>query len=113
MFSVAGCVVFTRPTTSWLFLVTQAVILATIYLSITVITGFAGQISLCQGTFAAIGAFAVFQLVDRYDMSVLRGGLVGGAIAAAVGAVLSLPSAGSADRGWPSPRWPSPSSSTP
>ena len=48
------------------FLVTQAVILATIYLSITVITGFAGQISLCQGTFAAIGGFSVYQLADRY-----------------------------------------------
>ena len=44
-----------------------------IFLSITVITGMAGQISLCQGAFAAIGAFTVFQLVDRYDMSVLLG----------------------------------------
>ena len=26
----------------------------------TVITGFAGQISLCQGTFAAIGAFTAY-----------------------------------------------------
>ena len=42
-----------------------------IFLSITVITGFAGQISLCQGTFAAIGGFTVFQLADRYDLSVL------------------------------------------
>ena len=47
--------------------------LATIFLSITVITGLAGQISLCQGAFAAIGAFTVFQLVDRYDMAVLAG----------------------------------------
>ena len=34
-----------------------------IFLSITVITGMAGQISLCQGAFAAIGAFTVFQMV--------------------------------------------------
>jgi ABC-type branched-subunit amino acid transport system permease subunit len=56
-----------------------------------VITGFAGQISLCQGTFAAIGGFTVFQLVDRYDMSVLVAALLGAVIAAVVGAVLSLP----------------------
>lgn len=90
-FAVAGFVVFTRADASWLFLVTQAVILATIYLSITVITGFAGQISLCQGTFAAIGGFTVFQLADRHGMSVLLAALIGAALAAAVGALLSLP----------------------
>ena len=86
-----GVVVFTRADASWLFLVTQAVVLSVIYLSITVITGFAGQISLCQGTFAAIGAFAVFQLVDRYDMSAIVAALVGAGIAACIGAALSLP----------------------
>lgn len=90
-FGVAGFVVFTRADASWLFLVTQAVILATIYLSITVITGFAGQISLCQGTFAAIGGFTVFQLADRHGMSVLLASLIGAVLAAAVGALLALP----------------------
>jgi branched-chain amino acid transport system permease protein len=84
-------VLFTQGDQTWIFLVTQAVVLSTIYLSVTVITGFAGQISLCQGTFAAIGAFTVFQLVDRYDMSVIPAALVGAAIAAGVGAALSLP----------------------
>ncbi len=90
-FAVVGWVVFTQADASWLFLVTQAVILATIYLSITVITGLAGQISLCQGTFAAIGAFTAFQLTDRAGMPVLLAGLIGALIAALVGAVLSLP----------------------
>lgn len=91
LLGLIALVVFTRADASWLFLVTQAVILSTIYLSITVITGLAGQISLCQGAFAAIGGFAVFQLVERYDMSVLAGALIGAVIAAVVGAVLSLP----------------------
>jgi branched-chain amino acid transport system permease protein len=86
-----GFVVFTQADASWLFLTTQAVILATIYLSITVITGMAGQISLCQGTFAAIGAFSAFQLTDRAGMPVLLAGLIGAVLAAAVAAVLSLP----------------------
>jgi branched-chain amino acid transport system permease protein len=84
-------VLFTQGDQTWIFLVTQAIVLSTIYLSVTVITGFAGQISLCQGTFAAIGAFTVFQLVDRYDMSVMPAAFVGAGIAAAVGAALSLP----------------------
>ncbi|MCU1375319.1 MAG: inner-rane translocator [Actinomycetia bacterium] len=88
---VTGIVVFSRGDQVWLFLVTQAVVLSTIYLSITVLTGFAGQISLCQGTFAAIGAFTVFQLSDRHGMSVLLAALIGAAIASVVGAVLSLP----------------------
>jgi branched-subunit amino acid ABC-type transport system permease component len=90
-FSIAGFAVFTRADASWLFLVTQAVILSTIYLSVTVITGFAGQISLCQGTFAAIGGFTVFQLADRHGMSVLLAAVIGAGIAAAAGALLSLP----------------------
>ena len=75
----------------WIFLVTQGVVLAIVFLSITVITGFAGHISLCQGAFAAIGAFTVYQLATRYDMPVLVGALIGGVIAAVVGGLLSLP----------------------
>ena len=89
-------------------------ILSTIFLSITVITGFAGQISLCQGTFAAIGGFTVFQLVDRYDMSVLLAALIGAVDRRGRRArCCRCPSCASAGSGWPSPRWPSPSSSTP
>lgn len=86
-----AAVVFTRADSVWVFMITQAVVLSIIYLSITVITGFAGQISLCQGTFAAIGAFGVFQLVDRYDMSAIAAAFAGAGIAAAVAALLSLP----------------------
>jgi branched-chain amino acid transport system permease protein len=87
---IAG-IVLARADQSWLFLVTQAVLMATIFLSITVLTGMAGQISLCQGAFAAIGGFAVFQLAERFDLPGLLAALVGGLVAAAVGAVLSLP----------------------
>lgn len=84
-------VVFAKADQSWMFMVTQAVVLALIFLSITVITGMAGQISLCQGAFAAIGAFTVFQLASRYDMSVMLAAVIGAVIAAAVAALLSLP----------------------
>jgi len=90
-FLVVGVVVVTRADVSWLFLITQAVIMSTIYLSVTVLTGFAGQISLCQGAFAAIGGFTVFQLADRFGASVLVAAVVGGVIAATVSALLALP----------------------
>jgi branched-subunit amino acid ABC-type transport system permease component len=84
-------VLFTRGDSVWIFLATQGVVLAVVFLSITVMTGFAGHISLCQGAFAAIGAFTVYQLATRYDTPVLVGALIGAVIAAAVGALLSLP----------------------
>ena len=78
--AITGVVVL-QADDSWLFLVTQAVIIGTIFLSITVITGMAGEISLCQGTFAAIGGFTAFQLTDRAGMSVMLAALIGAAIA--------------------------------
>ena len=88
---VVFSVVFFRADQFWLFLVTQGVVLGIIFLSITVITGFAGQISLCQGAFAAIGGFTVFQMASRYDMSVLLAAVIGACIAAVVGALLAYP----------------------
>jgi branched-chain amino acid transport system permease protein len=88
-FLVIGAIVQTQADRRWLFLVTSAVVFGIIFLSITLITGMAGRISLCQGAFAAAGAFTVFQLSD--NMPVLLAALVGGIVAAALGAVLSLP----------------------
>jgi branched-chain amino acid transport system permease protein len=89
VFLVLGYIVHTEADRRWLFLVTSAVVYGIIFLSITLITGMAGRISLCQGAFAAVGAFSVYQLSDQ--MPVLLACIVGGFIGAAVGAVLSLP----------------------
>lgn len=75
----------------WLSLGTQAVIFSIIFLSITVFTGMAGEISLAQGSFAAIGAFTCGQLATRWGISVFVGVAVGIAIAAALGALLAIP----------------------
>ena len=75
----------------WLSLATQAVIFSIIFLSITVFTGMAGEISLAQGSFAAIGAFACGQLATKAGMSVIPAALIGVAIAAIVGALLAIP----------------------
>ena len=71
-------------------------ILASIFLSITVITGMAGQISLCQATFAAVGAFTTAQLVDALRRARPAAMVIGAVIAAVVGALLAIPVCGSA-----------------
>lgn len=75
----------------WLRNVNQGVIVALIFLSITVITGLAGEISLAQSTFAAIGMFTTAQLADNWGLPVLGTIFIGGIVAATVGALLAIP----------------------
>lgn len=76
---------------NWEFTLTQGVVLATILLSITLLTGMSGQISLCQAAFAAIGAFTAGQLAVHFGTAILVGALAGGALAAVVGGLIALP----------------------
>jgi branched-chain amino acid transport system permease protein len=80
-----------RADSFWLSLLTSAVVYSVIFLSITVITGMGGQISLCQATFAGIGAFTTAQFVSAMSGNVVVGMIVGAAVAALVGAVLAIP----------------------
>ena len=75
----------------WRGLVISGVVLGVIMLSITVVTGLGGMLSLSPAAFAAIGAFATAQLVQATGMSVIGAMLVGGLVAATVGAVLAVP----------------------
>jgi branched-subunit amino acid ABC-type transport system permease component len=75
----------------WLLIITRSVILALIFLSITVITGMAGQISLAQASFAAVGAFGTAQLADNFGLPVLLTMVIGAVMAAAVGGLLAIP----------------------
>jgi branched-subunit amino acid ABC-type transport system permease component len=83
---------FFHADTNWVDVAVKAVILGTIFLSITVITGMAGEICLCIATFAAIGACTTAQLATRFGMSVLVAMVIGALLAALVGALLALPS---------------------
>ena len=79
---------------------------ALIMLSLVILTGFGGQVSLCTMTFAGIGA--VIFLKTTHGGSPLDLLLVG-AICAAVGALVALPRSGSKACISPCPRWRSPS----
>jgi len=76
---------------NWLFTLTEGLVLAVVFLSITLITGMGGQISLCQATFAGVGAFTAGQLAVHHATPVLWGMVAGAAIAAVVGAVVAIP----------------------
>ncbi len=68
----------------WLAIFVGGTCLAVVLLSMVMMTGVGGTISLCQATFAAIGAFSTAQLVSRTGMSVLLAMLIGAVITAAV-----------------------------
>jgi branched-chain amino acid transport system permease protein len=74
----------------WVTSLSEGLVLSTIFLSITLITGMSGQLSLCQATFAGIGAFAAGQLAAHLGLGVLVGALVGGVMAAAAGALIAV-----------------------
>jgi branched-chain amino acid transport system permease protein len=61
-----------------------------IFLSITLITGMGGQLSLCQATLAGVGAFTAAQLANHIGLSLLVGGLVGSIAAGLVAVVLAV-----------------------
>ncbi|MGH9028266.1 MAG: ABC transporter permease [Acidimicrobiales bacterium] len=76
---------------AWVYTFSIGAVYSIIFLSVTLITGMAGQLSLCQATFAGIGGFTAGQLAMHFGLPVLLGALVGGVIAAGVGMIISLP----------------------
>ena len=74
-----------------------------IFLSITLITGMGGQLSLCQATLAGVGAFTAGQLANHLGLSLLVGGLVG-AVAGRGGGRRAGPRLAAPERAW---AWPS------
>jgi branched-chain amino acid transport system permease protein len=75
---------------AWATVFNNGLTYSIVLLSITLITGMAGQLSLCQATLAGVGAFTAAQLANHLGLNLLVGGLVGAALAAAVAVVLAL-----------------------
>jgi branched-chain amino acid transport system permease protein len=75
---------------TWASVFNAGLALSTVFLSITLITGMAGQLSLCQATLAGTGAFTAAQLANHLGLNMLLGGLVGALLAAIVAVVLAL-----------------------
>ena len=63
--------------TTWENVFNPGLAFSTIFLSITLITGMGGQLSLAQATLAGVGAFTAAQLANHLGLNFLVGGLVG------------------------------------
>jgi branched-chain amino acid transport system permease protein len=75
---------------TWTGVFNQGLALSTIFLSITLMTGMAGQLSLAQATLAGVGAFTSTLLAIHLGLNMLLGGLVGAGLAAVVAVILAL-----------------------
>lgn len=78
----------------WLYRITGAVVLSTVFLSFTILTGMAGQISLCQAAFAGAGGYAAAQLANHFNVPILVALLAGALVALVVGVLIALPTLG-------------------
>ncbi|MGH9169261.1 MAG: ABC transporter permease [Acidimicrobiales bacterium] len=76
---------------SWVFTVTLAMVYSIVFLSLVLLTGMSGQISLCQASFMGVGAFTVGQLAMHFNISVFIGLVAAGVISALVGVLVALP----------------------
>ncbi len=78
--------------TNWENVFNAGLVFSTIFLSITLITGMGGQLSLAQATLAGVGAFTAAQLATHFGFSFFAGALVGAVVGAAVAVVLAVAS---------------------
>lgn len=76
---------------AWVLTMTEGIAFGVIFLSLTLLTGMSGQISLCKAAFAGLGGFVAGQLADHFGLSILVGMAAGGLVAAALGVVVALP----------------------
>ena len=60
-------------------------------LSVVLLTGYVGQVSLCQATFAGVGAYAAGMIVNTFHAGYLVGIIVGVIAAFALGVLVGLP----------------------
>jgi branched-chain amino acid transport system permease protein len=88
VFVVVMMVLSTMLSAFWLFNFSMALVLGIIMLSLVLLSGFAGQVSLMQLTFAGVGGVTVSRIVS--DGSIV-GIVLAGLIAAAVGAIVAIP----------------------
>ena len=89
----SGAIVFLLLTkdTKWVDAITVSLGVGIVLLSIVLLTGYAGQLSLAQFAFAGFGAYVAGRLVAVYDIPFLLG-LVAGVLAAIpLGLVFGLP----------------------
>jgi ABC-type branched-subunit amino acid transport system permease subunit len=89
--AIVGVVAMIGLSTSWAAAFTTTVIGALVALSLVVVTGYAGQISLAQMTFVGVGAFTTSRLAQSLHLPFPLPVIGAGLMAAAVGVVIGIP----------------------
>lgn len=90
---VSGVIVFLMLTkqAKWIDALTVSLGVAIVLLSIVVLTGYAGQLSLAQYSIAGFGAYVAGRLVAVFDIPFLLGLVAGVAAAVPLGLIFGLP----------------------
>jgi ABC-type branched-subunit amino acid transport system ATPase component/ABC-type branched-subunit amino acid transport system permease subunit len=90
---LCGAVVFLMLTkdTKWIDALTVTLCASIVLLSIVVVTGYAGQLSLAQYAMAGFGAWVAGRLVAVYEIPFLVGMVAGVAAAVPLGLIFALP----------------------
>jgi branched-subunit amino acid ABC-type transport system permease component len=91
LFALILALILATVPSLWMSSLTLGASYSIIFLSITLLTGLAGQLSLAQAAFAGIGACTVAQLTYNQHTPVLLAALAGAAIAGLGGWLASLP----------------------
>ena len=86
----AAAVLLTAPD-DWALALTITMATAIVCLSLVVVTGFVGQLSLAQMALAGFGAWAAGRLATTYDWPFVLAVLAGAAAAVPLGALVALP----------------------
>ncbi|HEY2819238.1 MAG TPA: branched-chain amino acid ABC transporter permease [Casimicrobiaceae bacterium] len=75
----------------WLFVVSEVFVFAIVAISLDLLIGRSGQISLGHSGFVAVGAYAAAILNERFGIDLLGGALIGGALAGIASLLLGFP----------------------
>jgi ABC-type branched-subunit amino acid transport system permease subunit len=75
----------------WRAAVIQSIVTACVCLSLLVLTGFVGQVSLAQAAFAGVGGFMLAKLLDRTGVPFPVGLLFAGLVTVPIGLLVALP----------------------
>jgi sulfate-transporting ATPase len=89
--TVAGILALVLTTGTWRAAVIGTFIAGTIGMSLVIVTGYAGQVSVAQLTLAGIGAFTLTGLVDSWGVPFPLAPLLAALVSAAIGVVIGLP----------------------
>ncbi|HZQ59678.1 MAG TPA: ABC transporter permease [Acidimicrobiales bacterium] len=91
LFAPATALLLVVTRSGWRAAVIQSVVTACVLLSLTVLTGFVGQVSLAQAAFAGTGGFLMAKLLAHAGVPFPVGLIVAGAVAVPVGLLVGVP----------------------